>query len=50
MLRICVNESGGVIGPMFLRVRGVIGFVVSWFHGFHVSGVSFFHESPQRII
>ena len=38
MLRIYVNESGGVIGPMFLRVRGVIGFVVSWvswFQGFH---------------
>ena len=39
---------------MFLRVRGVIGFVVPWFHGFHgftgvivsggfmVSGVSWF--------
>ena len=27
--RIYVNESRGVIGPMFLRVRGFIGFVVS---------------------
>ena len=29
--RIYVNDSRGVIGPMFLRVRGFIGFVVSWF-------------------
>ena len=33
--RIYVNDSRGVIGPMFLRVRGFIAFVVSWFHGFH---------------
>ena len=33
--RLYVNESRGVIGPMFLRVRGFIGFVVSWFHRFH---------------
>ena len=46
--RIYVNESRGVIGPMLLRFRGFIGFVVSWFHRFHrfrgfmVSGVSWF--------
>ena len=36
--RLYVYESRGVIGPMFLRVRGFIGFVVSWassFHRFH---------------
>ena len=27
--RIYVNESRGVIGPMFLRFRGFIGFMVS---------------------
>ena len=27
--RIYVNESDGVIGPMFLRCRGFMGFVVS---------------------
>ena len=54
--QIYVNESGGVIGPMFLRVRGFMGFVVSWFHrlrgfisfvvsyGLVVSLVSWFHS------
>ena len=45
--RIYVNESRGVIGPMFLRVRGFIGFVVSWaswFHGFIGFVVSWFHR------
>ena len=32
--RLYVYESRGVIGPMFLRVRGFKGFVVSWFHRF----------------
>ena len=32
--RIYVNESRGVICTMFLRVRGFIGFVVSWVHTF----------------
>ena len=27
--RLYVYESRGVIGPMFIRVRGFIGFVVS---------------------
>ena len=31
--RLYVYKSRGVIGPMFLRVRGFIGFVVSWFQG-----------------
>ena len=38
--RLYVYESRGIIGPMFLRVRGFIGSVVSeasWFHGFVVS-------------
>ena len=33
--RLYVYESRGVIGSMFIRVRGFIGVVVSWFHRFH---------------